>query len=43
MGRDLVLDQALIKKNITSKFKDIGILPLKPKTIDEKNNPMKYT
>jgi hypothetical protein len=39
MDRRLALDQTLIKRNITSKFKDIGTWPFNLKTIDEKNKP----
>ncbi len=33
---DKVLDQILTKKNIISRFKVIGILPLNPKAMEEK-------
>jgi hypothetical protein len=36
---DKVLDHILIKKNITSKSKDIRIWPLNFKAMDEKNEP----
>jgi hypothetical protein len=39
MDKHLALDQALIKKNITSRFKDIEIWPLKLKTMDKNNKP----